>query len=1174
LLVLISGSFFMRLVAPRLLVVSLVIFAARLLPAQQRIPHAQDRPPGPPLSPAEALQKMKVPPGFSVELVAAEPDLVNPVAMTFDERGRIWVTESLEYPRSEPGKGRDRVKVLEDTDRDGSVDKVTVFAEGLNIPSGIAVGYGGVWVANSPDILFMQDTDGDGQADKTDVVVTGFGRTDTHELPNSLTWGPDGWLYGLNGVFNYSHVKYPADSPLAKSKPDGWQFTCALFRIHPRTREFQLFCEGTSNPWGVAFDNEGSAFVSACVIDHLWHLVETGYYHRQGGPYPPFTWKIESIVKHKHQKAAYCGLHFYDSDAYPEKYREKLYMGNIHGNCINADKLAREGSTYFATPEDDFLSANDAWFMPVAQKTGPDGCLYILDWYDQYHCYQDARRDPAGIERSKGRLYRVRYQETPRAPQFDLTQDSDEQLIGRLGSPNGFFRDMAQRILAERDNPGIPGKLCSTIGGRETPRKQRMHALWALLSRSDLKEEIDFLKMLMGNTKDPTVAAWCLRAFGDLGHMPPAVRINLNLRMYGEHPDVLLQTVIAARKIDGAKAMPMLLEALSRCGNDKLIPHIVWQNLHPLLEENPNEFIQFIRTADLAKQPQLAELLPRATERILARKSAEPKPIADLFTILEGRDIVAARQYLNLLAARIQSGELAGEPLAKLRAELVPLIAKPVKAGAAHPLGLDAGLLAVSWGDKEALSYVRQTAAAAGLAPELRLRAVRALISSGDATVLETVTQALVTQPVAGPNNQNQSPAEFQGQLLAALGQLDKPQVAVVVLDAYPKLEAEVQPKAVELLTQRAAWAKTLLTAIGEKKIPAEALGINQVRKLLASRDADLVKAVESKWGKIREERNPRRDAVIAEMRTLIRKTPGDPLRGHEVYKKICGQCHKIYGEGQEVGPDITVNGRSSFEQLLSNVFDPSLVIGAAYQARTVATKGGRVVAGLVVEESEQRLVLKVQGGKQEIIPHDDIEEMKTSELSLMPEDVEKTLKPQEIADLFAFITLDKQPGDPSARRLPGVREIIPIDSGDPTKFAELLAEVAPGFTTKEVGEGGLGLVKVHFGREGVIRTHPLRQGVPCVLTRTVDLPTGKKSKLRLSVSHHPLGDWQLIVKANGEKLYDGLVGPKTTKNGWLDTEVDLTKFAGTKVTLELHNHPNNWSNEFGFWEKAEVVSE
>jgi putative membrane-bound dehydrogenase-like protein len=339
---------------------------------------------------------MVVPDGFHVELVASEPDLLNPVAMAFDDSGRIYVTESFEYPRHEPGPGRDRIKILDDTDGDGRVDKVTIFAEGLNIPSGIAVGHGGVWVANAPDILFLEDTNGDDVADKSTVIATGFGRDDTHELPNALTWGPDGYLYGLNGVFNRSVVTQGDQT---------FDFTCAMFRIHPRTRKFELFCEGTSNPWGIAFDAEGSAFVSACVIDHLWHLTESGYYLRQGGPYPPHTWWGDSIVKHKHQMAAYCGIEYFDSAAYPEAYREKLYMGNIHGGCINVDRITRSGATYQGFGEPDFLTANDVWFMPVAQKVGPDGCLYVLDWYDRYHCYQDASADPKGVDRGHDRRY-------------------------------------------------------------------------------------------------------------------------------------------------------------------------------------------------------------------------------------------------------------------------------------------------------------------------------------------------------------------------------------------------------------------------------------------------------------------------------------------------------------------------------------------------------------------------------------------------------------------------------------------------------------------------------------------------------------------------------------------------------------------------------------------------
>src|SRR5262245_56085163 len=468
---------------PLFLAVFVTVFSASTqspqLPAQV-IPHAQDRPPGPPLSPEEALKKITVPEGFAVELFASEPDLVNPTAMTFDEKGRVWVTESLEYPRRDAGPGKDRIKIFEDTDGDGRADRITVFAEGLNIPCGIAVGAGGAFVTNSPDILFLEDTDGDGRADRQEAVLTGFGRHDTHELPNTLTWGPDGWLYGLNGVFNPARVS-------AKGKRH--DFDAALWRYHPRTRDFELFAEGTSNAWGLAFDSQGNAFVSACVIDHLFHLAETGYYHRQAGAYPPFTWKIESVVEHLHQKAAYCGLALYDAEAYPRKYRGRLFLGNIHGNCINVDFPDRRGSTYLARGEPDFLSGNDVWFMPVSVKLAPDGCFYVLDWYDRYHCYQDANRDPAGIDRLKGRLYRISYRGAARAGKFDLAAAPADRLLEHLSSTNLWWRNEAKRILSERIAAGtggdLPGKLKELILGEGASRNARLHALWALISAED-----------------------------------------------------------------------------------------------------------------------------------------------------------------------------------------------------------------------------------------------------------------------------------------------------------------------------------------------------------------------------------------------------------------------------------------------------------------------------------------------------------------------------------------------------------------------------------------------------------------------------------------------------------------------------------------------------------------
>jgi putative membrane-bound dehydrogenase-like protein len=1025
------------------------------------IPHAQDKPPGPALSPEDAIKAMKVPDGFTVELVAAEPDIVNPVAMHIDEKGRFWITESLEYPRRSPGPGKDRVKVIEVGD-DGKAKKVTTVIEGLNIPSGIAVGHGGVWVGNSPDILFYPIEDFDNlKLGKPQVVVTGFGRDDTHELPNAFTWGPDGYLYGLNGVFNPSHVKQNGKE---------WKFTCAMWRIHPRTKEFDIFCEGTSNPWGIAFNDNGDAFISACVIDHLWHLTQTGYYIRQGGPYPPFTWPMHSIVKHKHQKAAYCGICWFDSDAYPEEYRKKLYMGNIHGNCINCDMLEKDGSTYFAKPGllpsppvlrgrgaggegdkapgsgakvpasdsnpltpalspgvpgerekkqlgvgpgNDFLVANDAWFMPVAQKVGPDGSMYILDWYDRYHCYQDANRDPKGIDRLKGRLYRVRYKDTPRAAEFNLQKESDEKLVERLESKNIFYRESAQRVLSERlirarnDGrvPAVGLQMALTkLLLPNADAQSRRHAFWTLCSWPDPINAFGF--------EDPWLNSWAIRV--NSTRTPSKQYLDfVHKQVESNSPDVLLQVAIASRAIEAPLAVPLLLKVLNNCGTDKLIPHIVWQNLHPLLEERSGDFLNQVAKLDLEKSPNVLNLMPRVVDRVLAAKKKDPQALASLVAVLAGspNSRESCAKVLGMLGAKVQTGELAGDNLKTLEAKLLPVV-KKLQNGSNIALALEATFLGAALRDEDSVLAAREILAAAKQPDGARLKSLDSLIAAGDAAVLERVKTIL--------GDSKASPAGFRGAILASLGKLDSPAVAGVVIERYPSLEPELQPKAIELLTERPAWAAQLLAEIEAKKIPPSAVNVNQVRKILAKNDPAMKKQVEAIWGTIRESRNPQREKVVAQMREVIRKTPGDAAKGQLIFKKLCAQCHKLHGEGAEVGPDITGNGRSDYEQLLSNVFDPSLVIGQGYKQTNVVTNDGKVLNGLLVEDSPQRVVLKTQGGKIETIARGNVEEVATIPLSYMPEDVERQLSSQEIADLFALLVLDRPPGDPAARKIPG----------------------------------------------------------------------------------------------------------------------------------------------------------
>ena len=1155
--------------AIRFIPFTIVFMLALPCPAQEeRIPHAQDKPPGPALSPAEALAKMTVPEGFTVELVASEPDIVNPVAMTIDERGRFWITESLEYPRRSPGPGKDRIKILEDTDADGKADTFTVFMEGLNIPSGIAVGHGGVWIANSPDILFVQDTDGDGKADTSEVVVTGFGRDDTHELPNSLTWGPDGWLYGLNGVFNPAHVVYGPKNPNFKDGQKPWDITCAMFRIHPKTREFQVFCEGTSNPWGIAFNDEGEAFISACVIDHLWHLTETGYYHRQGGPYPPFTWKIESIVSHKHQKAAYCGIHWYDSDAYPEQYRKKLYMGNIHGSCINSDRIERFESTYKASPEPDLLSANDAWFMPVVQKTGPDGCLYILDWYDRYHCYQDANRDPAGIDRLKGRLYRLRYKDTPRAKPEDMATLSDDNLFTELGSENGYRRDIAQRLLTER----LLGE-----GDRKTFLDNIIVSMflpgsdsWALgtlgvLAGAGRMSDETIISLLEGGS--PTFQAWAVRTAGDQKHLSETVAKTIAELRNDPSPQVRLQVAIAAAKQESIPTIPTLVAVLAQAGDDPLVPRVVWQNLHPLLEKQTAEFVaevQKLRAVDSGTFPKpVIELLPRAADRILSTSKPDTLAVAELVKLLLSTEATdeSADRCLQLLTARIRSGEITGDSLNSIRKELEASLKSAMKANASRPSTLSAVELAASLKMNDAINQ------ASLLVPQTKdeaveLRLVNALVTAGSADGLT------FAEKILGSDRS----AEVRRRAVQAIGRIGTAASTSALISQLPNLPADVQPAAIEALTDRADSATKLLGLVRDGKVLSTLINANQAQKMLSLKSQPLADLVTKHWGIVRTERDPARVELIARMRNELRTSNGDPVAGRVIFKKLCAQCHKMYGEGAEVGPDITRNGRASFEQLLSNVFDPSLVIGSAYQSLTVVTKEGRVVSGLPAEDSLQRVVLKVQGDKQEIIARSDIDEVVPSKLSLMPEGIEKQLQPRELHDLFAFITLDKPPEDPSARLLAGSR-IVPGESSKFDEFPALLEQLLPSFTTAKVGEGGVAILADYHGRPAV-RTHPVSRTEACRLTTSTTLPSASKVTLRLSVASHAQGDWQLTVNVNGEIRHQSIVKCKGKDVDWKEITIDLTDLAGQPVTLEMLNKANDWSNEFGYWNAAEILAE
>jgi putative heme-binding domain-containing protein len=853
------------------------------------------------------------------------------------------------------------------------------------------------------------------------VVLTGFGRTDTHELPNSLTWGPDGFLYGLNGVFNHCLVRHRGQEHA---------FNCALWRIDPvpdadgpwaGTHAFELFAEGTSNPWGIAWNEDGEAFLSACVIDHLWHLTERGYYHRQGGPYPPHTWKLESIVAHRHQMAAYCGITWFDSDAYPAEYRERLYMGNIHGGCVNVDALERRGSSYFATPRPDFLTAHDVWHMPVAQQTGPDGALHVLDWYDRYHCYQDANADPEGVDRGHGRLYRVRYRDSPRAPRFDLAAEPDPALVQRLGSPNVFFRERAQRILAERLRaglaaPGTAAALEALVQDAATPEKLRRHAFWSLLGGRHLPEP--FLLGLLSRD-EPWFRAWAVRAAGIQGSVSPAVAARIAALAGEPEPDrdVLRQLAAALPKIEALSghAPALLADVLAACGDDAVIPPVVWQVLHPRLG-TPEAAAAFLdRFEGRPLPPGYVAMAPYFGEHAF---SGPLPPRLEVFLRLFGQLQDAhpgpAGDLLAVLARRVRNQEIDPAALAAVRPRLEALTA-PWLGDAASPspaLRLAAASLAVTWGHPDA-PRVLSGILGDGRASEADRTAAAAALASA---VPDAARAAL--EPALRDRN---APLPVRRATLSALGRLHGPDASAAVLRAYPDLPPPLQRDAVELLARSADRARALLGAIQAGTIPATAVNPLQASQLAAAHP-DLRTSVEALWGRVRTERDPKREEVIARTRKLVGEQTGDWKNGKAVFARACAACHRLHGEGNLIGPDLTTTGRGTLDQLLSNLLDPNLVIGEAYQARIAHTADGRAVMGLPVEDNAQRLVLRTPAGQDEVLPRNLLRSVDVLPVSLMPEGLEGTMTPRELVDLVNYLAWDLHPEHPDARALAGVK--------------------------------------------------------------------------------------------------------------------------------------------------------
>jgi len=908
------------------------------------------------LTAQEAAAAMTVPEGFHVDVIAAEPDVHQPIALAIDDNGRLWVAEAHTYPvRAPEGQGRDNILVFEDADHDGSFEKRTVFASGLNLVSGLEVGFGGVWVGAAPYLLFIPDANGDLVPDgEPKVLLDGWGYEDTHETLNAFTWGPDGWLYGCHGVFTNSLVGLPG-TPKAERTP----LNAGVWRYHPVRHEFEVFSHGTSNPWGIDFDENGEAFATACVIPHLFHIVQGGRYERQAGThFNPYTFDdIKTIADHRHYVGsnphdgnhrssdaggghAHCGLLIYKGEQFPKEYRGGLFFENIHGNRINHDVVEPKGSGFVGKHKPDLLLANDRWFRGISFKEGPDGSVYFIDWYDKQACHWT---DPGIWDRTNGRIYRLRYGDLSGAS-ARVTQTEPNALAADAVAGPAILRQFhgdAWSLELRRD-----GDAAATLS---TSTHSYERAWCVQLALEDKQASVEFQRALeVAAEKDPSPIVRRYLASG-LQRLPLEQRweIAKNLATHAEDDE------------------------------DPNIPFLVWYGVEPLVAADPARALSLFTKSRLA-------LVRRNVVRRAAADPALHGALVSHLSLPEQEWALAWQLEVAALALRDQRGLAmpAGWPALRARIEL---------GGELRALNA-AAEIATAFGDTSSLDGLRRVVVDKRAPATERSRALATLADARDPQLVSLLPELLVD-------------AATRAEALRAVGSVGDVVAAQVALALHESLTLEERRALVDALTTRAEFASILLDALEARRIERGEIGAFAARKIESFGYDGLTARLNALWGSVRAtpEAKQRSIASYRERLSLAVVAAGDRARGREVFSRTCQQCHALFGVGGDVGPELTGANRTDLEYLLSNIVDPSAVVGKDYLSTLVWTTDERLVSGILREETASSLVLRTER-ERVVIPKSEIESRRTSELSTMPEGLLETLRPDEVVDLFAYL--------------------------------------------------------------------------------------------------------------------------------------------------------------------------
>lgn len=961
-----------------------------------------------PTPPLESLKSFDVKEGMTVDLIAHEPEVSQPLFLTWDSRGRMWVLQYRQYqypaglkvvrfdqylravfdkipePPPKGVKGLDKVTVHEDTDGDGIYDTSKDVITGLNIASSVQVGNGGIWVLNPPYLLFYPDANGDDIPDgDPEVHLSGFGIQDTHSISNSLLWGPDGWLYAANGSTTAGVVSS------AVTKGVEFQGQC-IWRYHPVTKVFEIYAEGGGNTFSLDIDSKGRVFSGTNGGN------TRGYYYPQGS-YADKNWGKHGPLTNPYAFGYFTHMGFegdgrrfaqafliYEGGLFSQDYNGDIIAPNSLHNIVWHSERIPQGSTYRTVDHTNLLESSDRWFRPVYNGVGPDGSVYIADWSDTRLSHVSPVDD---WHKESGRIYRVR--PTDSSPNYqlgDLHQKTAEELITLFEHSNKWVRRRAMLELGWRGDRSVVEQLIAKVN-----EKSSLESLWALNLMGELDSKLcrNWLQH-----PDEHIRRWVIRLIGD------GTLKNIDSQVYeaiaavaANEPQVQVRSQLAstAKRIDAQYALPVVSQLLQHEQDlaDPHMPLMLWW----AVEAHADDFAGIEKTFSNPEVWSLELTQTAITTRLMQRYAAAgtPEDLQHCARLVEIAPDDKSRELLLIGLNKAFQGRTV-PPL--------PVSLEKALADYLDSLGNDGIVLALRQGKPEAVPPAIKALKDTNSDLGLRMELARAF---GEVKAPEVVS-TLVSLATGRSTNE---PA-FQRVAIQSLANYDDAGIANSLIGSFQsRISAEhnLRTTACRTLASRKDWAMKLVDYVNSWQMKAEDVPADVIQQLRSYDDPELISSVEKAFGKPVEISKAEKAEEINRLLSMLAESAGDSAKGEVHFKKKCANCHKLFGQGETIGPPLDGYERGNPKFWLPAMVEPSLEIREGYQSYIAVTLDGRVITGMVAAQDPQTVTIRTADNRKIILAREDLEVFKAMEKSLMPEDVLKDLSDEDIRNLLAYLS-------------------------------------------------------------------------------------------------------------------------------------------------------------------------